>query len=128
MTVSKASPRRIRVSISVSVNSKQSCINETRPTVLLNFGSSQNISADREDEDELFDQHQKSERKQTRSCSPVKKYFRVENDLPDIVVSEPASVDNVKQEWEALAKEIEETTFKAKQREKKKKAKKAKVL
>ena len=116
MTVSKASPKRIRISVSVSVNSQQFCITETRPTMSINFGSSQNINA----EQESFIR----KRKKVRSCSPPKSVDNASQHVPHIVVS---GVEDVKEEWETMAKEIEESTFKAKQREKKKKARKARV-
>ena len=71
---------------------------------------------------DIFWFHRK--RKKVRSCSPPKSLNEGTKQVPNIVVS---GVEDVKEEWETMAKEIEESTFKAKQKEKKKKAKKARV-
>ena len=101
MTVSRSSPKRVRLSVSVSVSTEQSCILGTRPTTFLNLGSSQ-------------------EKRKSKSSSPPRR----RRDVPDIVISD---VGDVNAKWNQLAEEIQETSWKAKQKEKKKKAKKARV-
>ena len=121
MTVTKASNKRIRISVAFSVFSEQSCITETKPTTVLNFGSSQDIRR-------LQDIEKSREKKwrKTKSCSPPRKTGSTndQQETPHIVVS---GVEEVEASWNQLAAEIEESSYKAKIREKKKKSKRAKA-
>ena len=123
MTVSKFSPKKVRVSVSVSVNSEQTCKSQARPTTFLNFGSFQNISS-RSDNSPSPTRARKA-----RSCSPVLKRSDY-HQLPEITVTGPNGVvegQNDGTDWMEVALQLEESSKKARQRERRKKAKKAKV-
>ena len=121
MTVSRSSPKKIRVSVSVSVNSEQTCRTQARPTTFLNFGSSQNLSG----------RHQSSpsppRQRKARSCSPVLRRADIIQLPPEITVTGPNGLSEEETDWREVALQLEESSKKAKQREKKKKAKKARV-
>lgn len=117
MTVSRSSPKRVRLSVSVSVSSEQSCILGTRPTTFLNLGSSQDVSKEQPLVGQTFSSQEK---RKSKSSSPPRR----RRDVPDIIISD---VGDVNAKWNQLAEEIQETSWKAKQKEKKKKAKKARV-
>ena len=117
MTVSRSSPKKVRLSLSVSVSSEQSCILGTRPTTFLNFGSSQDVSQEQPRDGCTFGSEEK---RKSKSSSPPRR----RRDVPDIIISD---VGDVNAKWTQLAEEIQETSWKAKQKEKKKRAKKARV-
>ena len=117
MTVSRSSPKRVRLSVSVSVSTEQSCVLGTRPTTFLNLGSSQDVSKEQPLVGQSFSSQEK---RKSKSSSPP----RQRRDVPDIIISD---VGDVNAKWNQLAEEIQETSWKAKQKEKKKKAKKARV-
>ena len=127
MTVSKFSPKKVRVSVSVSVNSEQTCKSQARPTTFLNFGSSQNISS------RCDNSPSPTRARKARSCSPVLK--RSDHyQLPEITVTGPTGVVEGQTDgqtdgtdWMEVALQLEESSKKARQRERRKKAKKAKV-
>ena len=114
MTVSRSSPKRVRLSVSVSVSSEQSCILGTRPTTFLNLGSSQDVN------NEQPRHGGNVEKRKSKSSSPPRR----RRDVPDIIISD---VGDVNEKWNQLAEEIHETSWKAKQKEKRKRAKKARV-
>ena len=117
MTVSRSSPKRVRLSVSVSVSSEQDCILGTRPTTFLNFGSSQDVSNEQPRQGGTFCFEEK---RKSKSSSPPRR----RRDVPDIIISD---VGDVNEKWNQLAEEIHETSWKAKQKEKRKRAKKARV-
>lgn len=117
MTVSRSSPKRVRLSVSVSVSSEQSCILGTRPITILNLGSSQDVSKEQPRVGQTFCSQEK---RKSKSSSPPRR----RRDVPDIIISD---VGDVNAKWSQLAEEIQETSWKAKQKEKKKKSKKARV-
>ena len=96
--------------MSVSVCSEQSCVNQTRPTTTINLGSSQPREGGRV--------------RASQSSSPPRKRTR-RTEVPDILIS---GVEEAEEEWKKMADEMEETSHRAKQREKKKRAKKARVI
>ena len=120
MTVSKASTKRIRISVAFSVSSEQSCITETKPTTVLNFGSSQDLSRI-----QSVDTTREKRLRKTRSSSPPKGSINDQQKTPNIVVS---GVEEVEASWNQMAAEIEESSYKAKMKEKKKKSKRAKAI
>ena len=120
MTVTKSSPKKVRVSMSVSVITEQTCRNQTRPTTFLNFGSSQNISVGSPTRKEKIARERKC-----RSCSPVMK--RNYQQLPEITVTGVPGEEAEPTNWLEVAEQLEEFDRKARQRERRKKARRAKV-
>ena len=103
--------------MSVSVSSEQSCVLETRPTTFLNIGSSQDVINEQQMESKLPFSEEKGK---SKSSSPPRR----RRPVPDIIISD---VGDVNASWNQLAEEVQETSWKAKQKEKKKRAKKARV-
>ena len=62
--------------------------------------------------------------RKTRSSSPPRGPINDQQATPDIVVS---GVEEVEASWNQMAAEIEESSYKAKMREKKRKSKRAKA-
>ena len=126
MTVTKSSPKKVRVSMAVSVISEQTCRNQTRPTTFLNFGSAQNVSSSgRSGGSPSPTRKEKIAReRKCRSCSPVMKR---NYQLPEITVTGVPGEEAEPTNWMEVAVQLEEFERKAKQRERRRKAKRAKV-
>ena len=125
MTVTKSSPKKVRVSMSVSVITEQTVKNQTRPTTFLNFGSSQNVTLGRPGGSPSPTRKEKIVReRKCRSCSPVMKR---NYQLPEITVTGVPGEEAEPTNWMEVAVQLEEFERKAKQRERRRKAKRAKV-
>ena len=125
MTVTKSSPKKVRVSMSVSVISEQTCRNQTRPTTFLNFGSSQNVTLGRPGGSPSPTRKERpAGGRKCRSCSPVMKRNW---QLPEITVTGVPGEEAEPTNWQEIAEQLEEFERKARQRERRKKARRAKV-
>ena len=120
--MTKSSPKKVRVSMTVSVISEQTCRNQTRPTTFLNFGSSQNVSS--VGSPSPTRKEKVARERKCRSCSPVMKR---NYQLPEITVTGVPGEETDPTDWREVAEQLEEFERKAKQRERRKKARRAKV-
>ena len=125
MTVTKSSPKKVRVSMSVSVITEQTCRNQTRPTTFLNFGSSQNVTLGRPGGSPSPVRKERiTQARKCRSCSPVMKR---DYPVPEITVTGVPGEETEPTNWQEIAEQLEEFERKAKQRERRKRARRAKV-
>ena len=118
MTVTKNSPKKVRVSMAVSVITEEACRNQVRPTTFLNFGSSQNVTLSRPGGSPSPIRRDKIVReRKCRSCSPVMKR---NHPVPEITVTGVTGEEAEPTNWLEVAEQLEEFERKARQKERRK--------